>query len=59
MQIKAKKVGATLLSALITVFIYILLHDSIFTAHVRGIGGNYTNTSSNRRTDIRESNAQN
>ena len=45
MQIKAKKVGATLLSALITVFIYILLHDSIFTAHVRGIGGNYTNLS--------------
>ena len=62
MQIKAKKVGATLLSALITVFIYILLHElghmivmlsagatitdfSIFTAHVRGVGGNYTNLS--------------
>ncbi len=62
MQIKAKKVGVALLSALITVFIYILLHElghmivmlsagatitdfSIFTAHVRGIGGNYTNLS--------------
>ena len=62
MQIKAKKVGVALLSALITVFIYILLHElghmivmlsagatitdfSIFTAHVSGIGGNYTNLS--------------
>lgn len=62
MQNRAKKMGITLLAGLITIFLYILLHElghmivmlsagatitefSIFTAHVSGIGGNYTNLS--------------